>query len=123
MATDGPTPPPCNQDIFVHGTPIASVTGSSNAVEDWVRRVADKSDTQLDWHYSGGIAQVLHLGDDESFGWALDAMEVVETGPNVRIMHKFESPGQKGLYRAGVHEVPDDAVMASSIDGVSSSFG
>ncbi len=63
MATDGPTPPDCDRTIFEHGVPIIVLDGSSNAIERWVRLVASAADAFVDWHYVGGRAVVLHLGD------------------------------------------------------------
>ena len=75
MATDGPTPKPCNKKIFKHGTTVAMLDGSSNAVERWVKSVAAKAQAQVDWHYAGGRAMVLHLGDVESLYRTLDAIK------------------------------------------------
>src|SRR5271157_6024493 len=65
MATDGPTPKPCDRRIYKDGTPIVLIEGSSNAVEKWVRAVAKKAKAKVDWHYSGGVAQVLYLGNGD----------------------------------------------------------
>lgn len=59
-------PPPCNPDIFQKGIPILLLTGPSHKIEALVSGVAAKAQSQTDWHYSGGVAQILHLGDDAS---------------------------------------------------------
>jgi len=78
MATDGPTPAPCNPDIFKNGQCVCVVDGPSRAVEDWVQKVAKTADAQVDWHYSGGRAVVLHLGDGESRQRVLEAINNLE---------------------------------------------
>ena len=62
MATDGPTPPKCEQEIYLHGDHIISIQGRSNAVERWVKKVAQQASARVDWHYVGGIACVKQLG-------------------------------------------------------------
>ena len=78
MATDGQTPPPCDPDIFKKGRGVCVLDGSSNAVERWVKSVATKADAKVDWHYSGGRANVLHLGDAESRQRVLNAIDELE---------------------------------------------
>ena len=98
MATDGPTPAPCNPDIFKKGRGVCVVDGSSNAVERWVQSVAKKANAQVDWHYSGGRANVLHLGDDESRQRVLNAINELEGELKGRIL-SVDGPS---LYRNGV---------------------
>jgi len=64
MATDGPDPPPCNCTVFDKGkTVIVVATRGACAFERWVKEVQDLSGQQVDWHYFGGRAFVLYLGD------------------------------------------------------------
>ena len=64
MATDGPDPPPCDRDVFDHGTCVfVTHTIPSNAMEGWVKNVAKLSGQRVDWHFSGGRACVRALGD------------------------------------------------------------
>ena len=74
MATDGPTPKPCNKKIFEDGELVCMLEGSSNRVERWVKSVAEKAKAQVDWHYAGGRAMVLHLGDTASRKRTLEAI-------------------------------------------------
>ena len=108
MATDGPTPPDCNPDIFKHGTGLCVVDGSSNAVERWVQAIAQKAGAQVDWHYSGGRASVLHLGDDASRERVLVAM--------MQLLPELEGTVLDilgpVLFRNGVDEVPEGAIVA-----------
>lgn len=121
MATDGPVPPPCNPDIFKDGKPIVSIDGSSNAVERWVQMIASEANAQVDWHYSGGVAQVLHLGDDESRLRVIEAIFLHEPKLKGRIIHRF-MVGEKGLTRNGVSEVPAGALASQTEDGATSTF-
>ena len=116
MATDGPTPPPCNQKIFKKGEAIVAVTGSSNAVERWVKSIAKKANTKVDWHYVGCIAQVLHLGNNASRERAVKAIEKLIPKLDGNIFRKFYS-GEKGFYRAGVTNVPKGTIAVSTETG------
>lgn len=113
MATDGPTPPPCNPDIFTHGKGVCVVDGSSNAVESWVKAVAAKADAQVDWHYSGGRANVLHLGDDESRQRVLNAISELEGELDGTIL----SVGGPALYRNGVEDPDATGAVVREVDG------
>lgn len=64
MATDGPTPDPCEREIYEQGE-VIFVTHSipSNAMEGWVKRLAAASGQRVDWHFCGGRAVVKALGD------------------------------------------------------------
>ncbi len=64
MATDGPTPAPCDPEIYKSGE-VVFVTNTipSNAMEQWVRAVAKESGQPVDWHFVGGRAVVLALGN------------------------------------------------------------
>lgn len=64
LSTDGPTPPPCDPKIFTEGVQVfVTDTIPSNAMEGWVRQVAEKSEQPVDWHFAYGRAEVLALGD------------------------------------------------------------
>lgn len=64
MATDGPTPAPCDKEVFSKGTSVfVTHTIPSNAMEEWVRKVAKASGQRVDWHFCGGRANVLAIGN------------------------------------------------------------
>jgi hypothetical protein len=64
MASDGPTPPPCDPEVFRFGElMLITDTVPSNAMEQWVRKVAERSGQRVDWHFAGGRACVVALGD------------------------------------------------------------
>lgn len=102
------TPAPCNQDIFHKGESIAILDGRSNAVEKWVRKVAKRAKSLVDWHYSGGVAQVLHLGDLESRRRVEKAIINMPETHDVRVMQRLPI-GSSGLYRKDVTDVPKGA--------------
>lgn len=52
-------------EIIKNGQPIVHCTGSSEAVEQWVKRASQVTNTRLDWAYRGGYAIVYLLGDGE----------------------------------------------------------
>lgn len=64
MSSDGPTPPPCDSEVFAKGAVVCSTNGiPSNAMESWVKKVAAESGQRVDWHFARGTAIVLALGD------------------------------------------------------------
>lgn len=64
MATDGPDPPPCSDEILKEGTPVmATHSITSNGMELYVKMIAYVSGQPVDWHYVGGRARVLTTGD------------------------------------------------------------
>lgn len=124
MATDGPTPPACDQEILREGKPIILLSGSSNMVENWVNDVAEAACARLDWHYSGGIAQVLHLGDDQSWDrtqQAIDSLIVEFESAGGTVIRRL-SKGQRGIYRRGVDSAPEGAVAVVTSSGFDSFF-
>lgn len=67
-----PIPPPCSQDIYQNGTPVFRTdTIHSFDLEPWVQKVAALSGQPVDWHFAGGRAIVLALGDLEKVRAAL----------------------------------------------------
>jgi hypothetical protein len=75
MATDGPTPKPCDPKIFSEGTSVfVTSTIPSNAMEGWVRKVAEKSGQPVDWHFAAGRARVLALGDIDKAKAAIEEL-------------------------------------------------
>lgn len=97
MSTDGPTPPPCDPAIFKDGKVVCVIDGRSNAVERFVKAVAARSGAQVDWHYAGGRARVLHLGDENSYQVALNAVHALEKELDGRLLEVAGPP--KSLVR------------------------
>lgn len=105
MSKNKPNIPDCDPEIFKNGTGLCVVDGGTEAVERWVQMVAKKANAKVDWHYSGGRANVLHLGDAESYQRALNAVHELESELDGRIM----SVGGPALYRAG-DPVPEGTI-------------
>lgn len=64
MATKGRTLPPCDLEVFENGAEVFRTdTIPSNAMARWVRSVAELSGQRVDWHFVGGRARVVALGD------------------------------------------------------------
>jgi hypothetical protein len=98
-------PPPCEPDIFKNGTPVAwattGPTGGNRLFESWIVRVRAASGQPVDWHYSGGRAQVLALGN-------LDAVrQAMNTEPLPTMVELFFFGAGEGLYRAALEAAPE----------------
>lgn len=58
------TPQPCDPDVFKDGSLVLVIGGvPSLQIEEWVKLIARMSDQRVDWHFAGGRAQVLAIGD------------------------------------------------------------
>lgn len=113
MATDGPDPAPCNPEVLKKGRGVCVVQGSSNAVERWVQSVAKKANAQVDWHYSGGLANVLHLGDDASRQRVLNAISELGGELKGRIL-SVDGPA---IYRNDVEDPEASGAVVREVDG------
>ncbi len=106
-------PPPCDSEIFSKGIPVAALNARSQAAETWVRSIAKDADARVDWHYSGGIAQVLHLGDLESRKRVEQSITKLLPELDGNLMRRYGPVdlGQ-GLHRSGVTEdqAPEGAI-------------
>lgn len=109
-------PPSCDPAIFTHGESIAALDARKDPAERWVRLIARCAKAKLDWHYSGGVAHVLHLGDAESRERVVTAIRELEGRLQGRLMQIYE-PGDPGLFRNGVTQAPKGAI-ASWMDPV-----
>jgi len=88
---------PCNQNVFKNGFGICFLDAGSVNAEAWVQKVAAFSGQQVDWHYSGGIANVLYIGDYEK---VIQAVNILESELVGQVLRKF-GPNEHGGYRAG----------------------
>lgn len=88
----------CDPEIYRKGRGLCVIDAWSRPAERWVRLVAKKSGARIDWHYSGGRANVLHLGDEASYRRALNAIEELKGKLRGRLL----SVGGPALYRLGV---------------------
>jgi hypothetical protein len=69
-----PSPPPCNDKVFKKGHSAIILDGCSHRVEKWVKAVAKESGQAVDWHYSGGRANVLYVGDFKKVQAAIEKL-------------------------------------------------
>lgn len=103
----------CDREVFDNGVSLLAIDGWAKDVEPWVQKIAKHSGQRVDWHYSGGVAHVLVLGDHAKAMASVDALAKelvwVDTDEerfkgserrNPRIMRRYE-PEDRGLYRAG----------------------
>ena len=122
----------CNEEIFKNGKGICCINACMHRAELWVKAVAGQSGQAVDWHYSGGIVNVLYLGDYDK---VLDAVKLLESdlskplermnkecgscNSNVhrlgQIIRIYE-PEAHGLYRA-CDAIPDETVAVITISG------
>lgn len=103
--------PPCDHEIFQSGESIAALDAQSAPAERWVRMVARRANARVDWHYSGGVAHVLHLGDTDSRERTVTAMRELEDHLDGHLVRVYES-GEPGLYRRGVTQAPEGAIAS-----------
>jgi hypothetical protein len=105
----------CNQDIFNNGLPLMLVdtgnTGGAAIFERWIQGVAFDSGQLVDWHYSGGIAQVLALGD-WSKAQRTARQHAVHHLPDDMTVMRWCRGEADGIFRAGVSEAPEGAIAA-----------
>jgi hypothetical protein len=75
MATDGPNPKPCDPEVFTEGVCVL-ITHSipPNAMDEWVRKVAETSSQRVDWYFAGGRAVVKAIGDLKKVRAALEKL-------------------------------------------------
>jgi hypothetical protein len=108
----------CDPVVFKDGESIAVLEEGRlqpKAVTDWLKEVAKSANATLDWHYSGGWAHVLHLGDTKSRQRAEEALRSFSGKDGIMLVRIITS-GSAGLYRAGVTSVPEDTI-AVAYDG------
>lgn len=104
------TPQPCDREIFKNGQPLlladTGMPGGAQKFEQWVQSVANASGQRVDWHYSGGIAQVLFIGDRDAIVTAVKEIEL----PDGCCIMRWEFEDSPGLYRKGVTPVSKSTI-------------
>ncbi len=97
----------CDPEVFRNGKGICSFHTRSFVAEAWVQKVREESGQRVDWHLSGGYANVLYIGD---YGMVHAAVQKLlpelEADATARTQHGLErfrifDKGSHGLYRAG----------------------
>lgn len=112
--------PPCNEKIFRNGQSIVALCAKAESAERWVKSVAQKAQAPVDWHYSGGIANVLYLGNGTVRARVNRAIDELASSLDGTILKRF-GPEDEGLYRKGVTETPKGASAAFYMPGDSES--
>lgn len=120
-------PPPCDEEIFKSGEGICSFHARTFIAEPWVARVREESGQRVDWHMSGGMCNVLFIGDYGRVRAAVEKLlpELVaackangyESGPE---LFRIYEPNSHGLYRKGdvINEDIIAVVTAPGVDAV-----
>lgn len=122
----------CDKELFDHGHSVAVLDACRYRAERFVQAVAEKSGQRVDWHYSGGRANVLYIGDHAKVTEAIETCVSLlsddlpfdgECGScrgfmcsdPLPVQHRVASllstfgPENHGPYRAG-DELPDDVL-------------
>lgn len=94
----------CDAMVFKHGFGICSFHERADATEIWVQTVAKASGERVDWHYSGGMVNVLYLGDYDRVRRA-----VRRFAPALRCYVRILDRNAHGLYRC-CDPVPEGVV-------------
>lgn len=111
-----PGAPPCDPRIFKDGQPILAIDGWAKQIEEWVIKIRKESGQLVDWHYSGGIAQILYIGDRAKVLAAVNKLAPELEGSIMRVLDDMA-----GLFRNGVDTPPKGAIGAL-FDGVKNVF-
>ena len=65
----------CDAEVAESGTLLLTLYGWAKDIEPWVQKVAARSGQKVDWHYQGGVAHILVLGDPAAAIAAVDELE------------------------------------------------
>lgn len=90
-------PPPCDREVYQRGEPVAILDAASNDAEQFVKAIARLASAKVDWHYSGGRAQVLFLGDADARTRVEAALDTLEPTLKGTILKRITDG--IGLYR------------------------
>tara|TARA_Y100000310_G_C20007024_1_gene501155 strand:+ start:28 stop:330 length:303 start_codon:yes stop_codon:yes gene_type:complete len=94
--------PPCNRKVRNHGHLIVTLNAEPDAVQTWVRSIAQESKAVVDWHYSEGrVANVLYLGDKTVRARVDQAIDNLEGSLDGQILDRI-GPGDSEQYRERV---------------------
>jgi len=113
------SPTPCSKRVFEKGQSIILASTDNCGAEEfeaWIVKVRELlsqsfllwDKTEIDWHYSGGVANVLYVGCREDVEKALK--QLLPECP-AQIL-RFVSDMEVGPYRAEVTPVPKGAIAA-----------
>jgi diadenosine tetraphosphate (Ap4A) HIT family hydrolase len=78
-----------SQEIVKNGQAIALCAGSASEIERWVKKIAQATQTKLDWGYKGPYAHIYCLGDESERQRACAELQKPEPGiRHVKIIEK-----------------------------------
>ena len=107
------TLPRCDSKVFKSGTTILTADThecGATGFEEWVVAVRKASGQPVDWHYSGGIANMLFLGDKEK---VVAAIQSIPCSANIRQEYFDRLPPP--IYREGVSPVPRGTIAVDTL--------
>ncbi len=123
----------CDGRVFKDGHAIVLLDGCMHRVEQWVQAVARESGQLVDWHYSGGVAQVLYVGDFAKVDAAVEKLLPTLADPMPRrrsecgscsgathragdLLRRYAYENAHGIYRAG-DSLPENAIAVDTLSG------
>lgn len=66
---------PCDKEVFTNGHLVMIThTIPSRLIEKWVKKVAKTSGQRVDWHYAGGRACIMAIGDLQTVYDVIDSL-------------------------------------------------
>lgn len=109
--------PPCDPDVFARGVPIL-VSNTIRAVdfEPWVRKVAGLSGQRVDWHYAGGRAIVLCLGDVAAASAACVALRAEHDALFLAALSPHTTREEAERYLEGIWNYPVEGMAATGAE-------
>jgi hypothetical protein len=91
----------CDSDVYENGSQVfLTHTIAAKDVEKWVQAVAKESGQKVDWHYCGGRAVVLALGDLSKVYDALKKLRPVHDALYVAADYKYLKDKESAQERA-----------------------
>ena len=97
--------PQCDSIIFQNGSSIAVFDAGSKEMEEFVSKIRGISKQQVDWHYSGGRANLLFIGKRKKVEEAIKSLLPEFKGT----LLNWTPQESKGPYRSSM-KAPEGAV-------------
>lgn len=97
----------CDERIFLHGEAVALLEADPREIEEWVGLIRSATKSNVDWQFTGYVAQMLHLGDlasRERVEKQIDALaSLLRSGSG--ILKRF-AVGEAGVWRMSRRKIP-----------------
>jgi hypothetical protein len=120
----------CDSEVFSKGHSVAMLNACMHRAEMWVRAVAWESGQRVDWHYTGGVVNVLYLGDHAKVLAAVEKLlpdlerviprSLCECGSCLgnthragRVLRLYHAANAHGPYREG-DELPPEVIAVDT---------